>query len=59
MEKLLLTDKDVAELLGVSRVHVWDCSREGSLPKPYKLGTLTRWKRQDIEALVDGLEQAA
>lgn len=59
MEKLLLTDKDVALTLSISRVHVWDCVKDGRLPKPYKFGGLTRWKRHEIEDVVDNLEVAA
>lgn len=59
VDKLLLTDKDVAQLMGVSRVHVWSCARTGLLPKPYKFGMNTRWKLSEIQAVVDGLEQAA
>jgi len=57
MEKLLLTDNDVAALLSCSRDHVWKRCKAGSLPKPYKFGTLTRWKRSEIVAVVENLEQ--
>lgn len=59
VDKLLLTDKDVAQLLGISRTHVWDCSREGTLPKPYKFGINTRWKLSEILGVIDGLQHSA
>lgn len=59
MEKLLLTDNDVAALLSCSRKHVWDCVKAERLPKPYKFGSLTRWKRKEIEVVIDALDQAA
>jgi predicted DNA-binding transcriptional regulator AlpA len=55
MEKLLLTDKDVAALLSISKVCVWNYEKCGLLPKPYKFGGNTRWKRSEIEAAVDNL----
>lgn len=59
MEKLLLTDNDVAAMLSCSRKHVWDCIHAERLPKPYKFGSLTRWKRAEIEEVINNLELAA
>lgn len=55
IQEQLLTDKEVAVIIGCSRVHVWDCAREGHLPKPYKFGTLTRWKRSEISEAIGNL----
>ncbi len=59
MEKLLLTDKDVAEILSISRMHVWNCVRSGSLPKPYKFGNCTRWKYSEIVEAIEDLKKNA
>lgn len=48
-----LTDRDVAQALGVSRMTVWRWTKAGLLPKPRKLGGhTTRWdSREVIEAI--------
>lgn len=51
----LLTDKDVAARLSCSRDHVWKLCKAGSLPKPYKLGTLTRWRQSEISKVIGNL----
>lgn len=56
MEPLLLTDKQVAELTGIAQITVWKHSRNGILPKPYKLGGSTRWKMAEIKNYIDALE---
>ena len=44
-----LVDIDgVAALLGCSGRHVRRMSDEGWMPKPVKLGALTRWRRAEI-----------
>lgn len=49
----LLTDKTVAEKLGVSVSTVWRWAREGSIPKPVKLGKNTsRWKESSIQSFL-------
>lgn len=48
----LLSDRDVANLLGLSRATVWRRVADGTLPKPVKIGGLTRWVSSEIEAVV-------
>jgi excisionase family DNA binding protein len=46
---LLLRDRELAELLGVSRSMVHKLHAQGALPAPVKLGRCTRWNRDIIE----------
>jgi excisionase family DNA binding protein len=49
---VLVTVKEVAELLGVSDRHVRRLTDSGAMPPPLRLGTLVRWRRTDIEAWI-------
>jgi len=46
---IALSAEQVAELLGVSRAHVWRMLKRGQLPPPARLGRLSRWDRSGIE----------
>jgi len=54
-EKLdpLLTDKDTAKILGTSVPTIWRWAREGIVPKPVKLGRLSRWPRSEILGVIE------
>lgn len=54
-ESLLLTERDVARLLACCGRHVRNLSARGVLPKPVKLGTSVRWRREDIRAALEKL----
>jgi excisionase family DNA binding protein len=55
----LLTDKEVAQLLGgVSRPTVWRHAADGTIPKPVKIGGLSRWPRSEILAVVERAKAA-
>ncbi|MCB0325142.1 MAG: helix-turn-helix domain-containing protein [Bdellovibrionales bacterium] len=49
-EQLVLTAEEVAELLCISRAHVFRLQREGKLPAPVRLGRSVRWPRNELEA---------
>jgi excisionase family DNA binding protein len=53
MTKVLFSDRDVAELLGCGRSTVWRWVADGVLARPIKVGGLTRWRREDIDAAVE------
>jgi predicted DNA-binding transcriptional regulator AlpA len=55
-KKLLLTDNDVADMLGISKCTVWNYSKSGLIPKPYKFGCNTRWKLTEIMQIIDVLQ---
>jgi excisionase family DNA binding protein len=50
----LLTDADVAELLGLHRKTVQKMARSGEL-RGYRLGRYWRFRLSDVEALVSSL----
>ena len=50
----LLTTKEVAALLKVSERHVQNMVREGTLPKPLKLGRSVRFRTRDIRRFLNG-----
>jgi excisionase family DNA binding protein len=53
---LLLRDRDVAQLLGISRSFVWKLAATGELPAPVRVGGRTaRWEREKIVAYVERL----
>lgn len=56
MEKLLLTTREVAELLGVGRNRVYELMYSGKLPS-VKLGGSRRVSAAAVEAFVAALEQ--
>lgn len=56
MTDRLLTDREVAEQLGVSTASVWRHAAAGLLPKPVKLGHSSRWTESDLSETVDQLK---
>jgi predicted DNA-binding transcriptional regulator AlpA len=49
---LLLSDKQVAKLLGCHRNTIWNRVRNDQLPSPIKWEGKTVWRRRDIEEFV-------
>lgn len=50
----LLTAKQVAQLLGISKANLYVKLREGRYPSPIKIGPrTTRWRASDIAALIE------
>lgn len=52
-EKLLLSDKEAAELLGIGRTLFWGLHSSGRLPLPVRLGRRTLWRRDLLEKFVE------
>lgn len=52
---LLLSDKQVAELLGCHRNTIWNRVRKNLIPPPIKWEGKTVWRRRDIEEFVEKL----
>jgi excisionase family DNA binding protein len=59
MEKLLLTEREVGELTGLSRSTLRKLWSEGVLGAPLKIGRSIRWPMTDIEAFVARLRKEA
>lgn len=49
----LLRDKEVAAQLGVSVPTFWRRVKDGTIPRPLKIGSLSRWQQSDIKAVID------
>jgi predicted DNA-binding transcriptional regulator AlpA len=58
---MLLTDHEVAALLGVSRATVWNWTRgNDGFPQPRRLSRgATRWMRAEIIAWINARKEAA
>ena len=50
--RVLISDKDVAEIIGGSRATVWRRVADGVLPRPIKFGGMTRWVLSEVEAAI-------
>lgn len=48
----LLRDRECAAILGISVPIFWRRVADGTVPKPIKLGALSRWARSDIDAVI-------
>jgi excisionase family DNA binding protein len=53
MPKTMFSDRDVAEFLACSRSTIWRWVEAGVLPKPIKIGGVSRWKLEDLEAVIE------
>ena len=53
----LIPVRTVAEMLGVHRATVYRMAARGDIPKPLHIAGLTRWRRADIEALIDAARE--
>ena len=51
--RLLISDVETARLLGCSRATVWRRVADGTLPKPIKIGGLSRFVLSEINATVE------
>ena len=51
--RMLISDLELAEILGCSRATIWRRVKDGALPKPIKLGGLSRFVLSEINATVE------
>lgn len=49
----LLTAREVAQVLQVSIPTFWRRVADGTVPKPVKIGALSRWPRSEIMAVIE------
>ena len=54
----LLSVKTVAEILCCSRSTVWRRCADGTLPKPVRLGHISRWPQSEIIAVIEVAKNA-
>ena len=50
---ILISDVEAAKLLGCSRTTIWRRAADGTLPKPLKLGGLSRFVLSEINEHVE------
>lgn len=55
----LLTDREVAAMLGIGVRSVWRKAQDGRLPPPAKVGGSTRWVKSTMREWIDLKEEAA
>lgn len=53
----LLTDEEVAEIFKVHRATIWRRVADGSLPKPIRLGNISRFPQSEIIAALEAAKQ--
>jgi prophage regulatory protein len=51
--RLIPADK-VAELLGISKRTLWRLLSAGNLPEPVRLGSVVRWKKDELDDWISG-----
>ena len=49
----LIRDGDAAALLGCSKATFWRRVADGTIPRPVKIGGMSRWPRSEIVAVID------
>ncbi len=49
----LIRDREVAELLGCSVPTVWRRAHDQTIPRPLKIGGISRWPLSEIEAVIN------
>ncbi len=49
----LLRDKEGAEMINASVATWWRRVADGTIPKPLKIGGMSRWRQSDIQAVID------
>ncbi len=54
----LLKDREGAAMLGVSVPTFWRRVADGTIPKPIKLGALSRWPQSEILAVIERAKAA-
>lgn len=47
-ESLAISADQLAELLGISKRHLWSLNTRGKLPRPIRLGRSVRWSLPDV-----------
>ncbi len=48
----LLSDRETSRFLGCGRSTVWRWAAEGVIPKPLKLGGMSRWRLSELNLTV-------
>ncbi|MGA0613417.1 helix-turn-helix transcriptional regulator [Paracoccus sp. KR1-242] len=54
----LLRDQDAAAALGVSKTTFWRLTKDGTVPRPIKIGASSRWPQSEILAVIERAKAA-
>jgi len=58
LKQILVSAEELARLLSVSTVTIYDWVRKGKLPQPIRFGRrCSRWRLSEVEAAIDRLAQ--
>jgi predicted DNA-binding transcriptional regulator AlpA len=57
MSELLLTAREIGALLRINQASLYRRMADGTIPKPVKLGDLSRWPKYEILAAVKATEE--
>ncbi len=49
----LIRDGDAAGMLGCSKATFWRRVADGTIPRPVKIGGMSRWPKSEIDAVID------
>jgi predicted DNA-binding transcriptional regulator AlpA len=49
----LLRDHEAAAVLGCSKATLWRRVADGTIPKPVKIGGMSRWPRSEIVTVIE------
>jgi predicted DNA-binding transcriptional regulator AlpA len=49
----LIRDGDAAELLGCSKATFWRRVADGTIPRPVKIGGMSRWPLSEIASVIE------
>ena len=55
----LIADREAATILGCGRSTIWRWASEGTIPKPIKIGGLSRWRLSWITRVIADAEKDA
>lgn len=53
----LIRDKEAAAMIGASVSTFWRRVSDGTIPRPIKIGGISRWKRSSIVRVISDAEQ--
>lgn len=57
VEIRLVSDRQLAKMLSLSRATIWRRAADGTLPGPVRVGGATRWRLEEIEAAIARLSE--
>ena len=57
-QDVLIRDGDAADLLGCSKATFWRRVADGTIPKPVKIGGMSRWPRSEICDVIETAKSA-